>query len=76
MHEQLDNLTRGHLKTNMAFGPEQQQEKPVYIGDHPIEEDYLIVYVDVSINVVFAINLDSVARFPIQLKYEECNGQL
>jgi len=60
----------------MAFGPEQQQEKPVYICDHAIEEDYLIVYVDVSINVVFAINLDSVARFPIQLKYEELLAQV
>lgn len=64
------------LKLNMGFGPAEGLERPIYIGDQAINEDYLVVYVDIGINVVFAINLDSIARFPIQLDYLELLSQI
>lgn len=42
-----------------------------YLGAHNIEEDYLIVYLDINLDTIFLINLDSTPRFPIRAKYSE-----
>jgi len=66
-----NEMTREQLKINMAFGPSDEVEGPVFVGDKEIVEDYLIVYLDLTINVIFAINLNSTAKMPIQFGYKE-----
>ena len=60
----------------MAFGPSDEIEGPVYIGDREIVEDYLIIYVDIAVNIIFAINLNSTAKFPIGFNYKELLTQV
>lgn len=55
----------------MGFSISDNQNTPFFINSHEIKEDYLIIYVDITVNVIFAINLDSQAKFPIQLEYQE-----
>ena len=59
------------LKINLGFGPSEDADSVCFIGDKKITEDYLVISVDIPLNVAFAINLDTVARFPIQLGYNE-----
>ncbi|MGI2059277.1 hypothetical protein ACRN9T_19130 [Shewanella baltica] len=59
------------LKVNLGFGPSEEADSECFIGDKKIIEDYLVISVDIPLNVAFAINLDTVARFPIQLEYKE-----
>lgn len=59
------------LKVNLGFGPSEEADSECFIGDKKITEDYLVISVDIPLNVAFAINLDTVARFPIQLEYKE-----
>ncbi|MBB1439352.1 hypothetical protein H5202_11805 [Shewanella sp. SG41-4] len=59
------------LKINLGFGPSEDAEQECFVGDKIIKEDYLVINIDIPLNVAFAINLDSVAKFPIQLEYSE-----
>lgn len=72
----LNPKRSAELKLNSGFGPSEEALSSVYIGEYEISEDYLIVFVDLSINVLCAINLDSTARFPIKLNYKEVLAQL
>lgn len=65
-----------HLKLNVGFGPTEGAKEPFYIGEVEITEDYLVVYVDIALNVVFAINLDKAARFPVKFEYTALQRKL
>ncbi|MCF7982529.1 MAG: hypothetical protein K9K86_11135 [Pseudomonadales bacterium] len=66
----MDN-TNTSLKRFSVVCPNTDLESSLTIGSELIAEDYLIVLVDIPLNQVFAINLDSIARFPIRLPYDE-----
>jgi hypothetical protein len=46
------------------------------VGEHTLEEDYLIILVEPEVNAVFAINLETTAKFPIRLNYDELREQI
>ena len=48
-----------------------EQSNYFYLDDHRIVEDYLVVHVDRRSDRAFLINLDTTARAPIKVSYEE-----
>lgn len=62
---------RCEFKNQKVIGPHPELEETLVIGAEPIDEDYLVIMVDVGMNQVFMINLDSTARFPISVPYDE-----
>jgi hypothetical protein len=64
------------LRINSGFGPNSDSGEAIYIGEHLISEDYLLVYVDIPTNRAFAINLDTTAKFPLKLEYNQLLEQI
>lgn len=73
MTELSKNYTSLHhqIKHQKVISPDLCLDETVIIGGERIEEDYLIIMIDVGMNQVFMINLDSKARFPICVPYQE-----
>ena len=59
------------FKRFKVISPSEGLSKTLVISDQEITEDYLVVWIDIGLHVVYAINLDTTARFPIKLGYEE-----
>lgn len=58
------------LQVNRGISLSDEAED-CYLSSHHIKEDYLIVYLDINLDTVFLINLDSTPKFPIRVKYNE-----
>jgi transposase InsO family protein len=59
------------IKNQKIISPDLFLDETVVIGKENIEEDYLIVMIDIGMNQVFMINMDTTARFPICVPYKE-----
>jgi transposase InsO family protein len=64
------------LKINSGFGPNSDSGEAIYIGEQLISEGYLLVHIDIPTNRAFAINLDTTAKFPIKLEYDQLLEQI
>lgn len=62
---------RREFRLQKVISPHPDLEEELVIGAEPIEEDYLVVMVDIGTNQVFMINLDSVAKWPITVPYDD-----
>jgi hypothetical protein len=58
------------LKVNRGISLSKEVDE-CYLSGHRIKQDYLIVKLDINLNYIFLINLDSTPRFPIRVKYDE-----
>ncbi len=58
------------LEVNKVLSLADNIESPLMIGKKGISEDYLIIQVDIALNEIFAINMDSTPRFPIRLEFD------
>ena len=54
----------------LALRDELQNSEQVYrIGNISFAEDYLVVMVDIPLNQIFLVNIDSTPKFPLSVDY-------
>ncbi|MCU8023948.1 MULTISPECIES: transposase family protein [unclassified Shewanella] len=64
------------LKINRGIAPNTDTSEAVYVSDQLINEHYLLIHIDIPTNRAFAINLNTTARFPIKLEYDQLLEQI
>lgn len=58
------------LQINRGLSLNERIEE-CFVNNYSLREDYLIVHIDIGLNSVFLINLDSTPRFPIRVNYDD-----
>ena len=60
-----------NLQVQKVISPNPENHEVISVGNLELNEDYLIVLIDIGIDQVFLINLDTTARFPVSVPYFE-----
>jgi len=66
-----ENEENSLLGIGKVIVPDPDSEEKIKIGEYYILESYRIIHLDIKFDSVFAINLDTTAKFPIELPYRE-----
>lgn len=72
MPEERKGLAALQVNKVLSLPPYLQEEGDAQeVAGYVFTEDYLIVYVDIQLNAIYLINIDSAPRFPICLDYTQ-----
>ncbi|MGK0270773.1 MAG: hypothetical protein ACI88H_001423 [Cocleimonas sp.] len=72
----MDELTNGcevfeQIKINRVLALPEDSKDPLEVSGQQLKEDHLVILVDIGMNDIFVINLDSVPRFPLRLNFND-----